>query len=116
MRYYPTVDDYDKVVSTVKYTLQDQAYKGSFTQDIVSTSKGAILFNTDILNVLDKEDIEEINNQSKDLRMSLEGSILVIEFLDETGKSVHKVFLEEDSPDNECIIVGIEVVGAKLYE
>lgn len=42
MRYYPTVGDYDKVVSTVKYTLQDQFFRGSFTQEVLS--KGKVVF------------------------------------------------------------------------
>lgn len=116
MFYYPTVDGYDTVVSTIKYTLQNRGYRGSFTIDVISECKGAILFNTDILNTLDKDDIEKINETSKDLRMRLEGDILVVDFIDETGKVVHTEYLEEDSSDNESIIVGIEVVGAKLYE
>ena len=116
MFYYPTVDDYETVVSTIKYTLQDRGYRGSFTIDVISECKGSILFNTDILNTLDKDDIEKINETSKDLRMRLEGDILVVEFIDETGKVLHTEYLEEDSTDNESIIVGIEVVGAKLYE
>lgn len=116
MFYYPTIDNYDTVVSTVKYTLQSLGYRGSFTEDIISTRRGSILFNTDILNTLDREDIERINKTSKDLRMRLEGDILVIDFIDESGKVLHTEYLEEDSPDNESIIVGIEVVGAKLYE
>ena len=116
MFYYPTVDDYETVVSTVKYTLQSLSYRGSFTFDIISTCKGAILFNTDVLNTIDDDDIKKINNTSKDLRMVLEGDILVVDFIDESGKVLHTEDLEEDSPDNESIIVGIEVVGAKLYE
>lgn len=117
MFYYPTIDDYDTVVSTVKYTLQSLGYRGSFTEDIISDCRGSILFNTNILNTLDREDIERINKTSKDLRMRLEGDILVVEFIDEkTGKVLHTEYLEEDSPDNESIVVGIEVVGAKLYE
>lgn len=115
MFYYPTIDDYGTVVSTVKYTLQSLGYRGSFTEDIISTCRGSILFNTDILNTLDREDIERINKTSKDLRMRLEGDILVVEFIDESGKVLHTEYLEENSPDNESIIVGIEVVGAKLY-
>lgn len=116
MFYYPTVDDYETVVSTVKYTLQSLSYRGSFTFDIISTCKGAILFNTDVLNKIDDDDIKKINNTSKDLRMVLEDDILVIDFIDESGKVLHTEYLEENSPDNESIIVGIEVVGAKLYE
>lgn len=116
MFYYPTVDDYETVVSTIKYTLQNKGYRGSFTIYVISESKGASLFDTDILNTLDKDDIEKINESSKDLKMRLEGDILVIEFIDETGKVLNKEYLEEDSYDNETIIVGIEVVGAKLYE
>lgn len=116
MFYYPTIDDYDTVVSTVKYTLQNRGYRGSFTIDITSGCKGAVLFDTEFLNTLDNSDIEIINNTSKDLRMRLEGDILVVEFIDETGKVLHTEYLEEDSIDNESIIVGIEVVGAKLYE
>lgn len=116
MFYYPTVDDYEIVVSTIKYTLQNKGYRGSFTIDVISESKGASLFDTDILNTLDKDDIEKINESSKDLKMRLEGDILVIKFIDETGKVLNTEYLEEDSYDNETIIVGIEVVGAKLYE
>lgn len=116
MFYYPTVDDYETVVSTVKYTLQNKVYRGSFTIDVISEMKGAGLFNTDILNTLDREDIDKINKTSKDLIMRLEGDILVVEFIDETGKVLNTEYLEEDSYMNESIIVGIEVVGAKLYE
>ena len=116
MFYYPTVDDYETVVSTIKYTLQNKGYRGSFTIDVISEMKGAGLFNTDILNTLDREDIDKINKTSKDLRMRLEGDILVVEFIDETGKVLNPEYLEEDSYMNESIIVGIEVVGAKLYE
>ena len=48
--------------------------------------------------------------------MRLEGDILVVDFIDESGKVLHTEYLEEDSYDNENVIVGIEVVGAKLYE
>lgn len=116
MFYYPTVDDYETVVSTIKYTLQNKGYRDSFTIDVISEMKGAGLFNTDILNTLDREDIDKINKTSKDLIMRLEGDILVVEFIDETGKVLNTEYLEEDSIDNESIIVGIEVVGAKLYE
>ena len=116
MFYYPTVDDYETVVSTIKYTLQNKGYRGSFTIDVISECKGAILFDTDILDSLDKDDIEKINETSKDLIMSLEGDILVVEFIDETGKVLNTEYLGEYSSDNESIIVGIEVVGAKLYE
>lgn len=116
MFYYPTVGDYETVVSTIKYTLQNKGYRGSFTIYVIGESKGASLFDTDILNTLDKDDIEKINETSKDLKMRLEGDILVVKFIDETGKVLHTEYLEEDSPDNESIIVGIEVVGAKLYE
>lgn len=116
MFYYPTVDDYETVVSTIKYTLQNKGYRGSFTIDVISEGKGASLFDTDILNTLDKDDIEKINESSKDIKMRLEGDILVVEFIDETGKVLNTDYLEEDSYMNESIIVGIEVVGAKLYE
>ena len=39
-----------------------------------------------------------------------------MEFIDETGKVLNTEYLDEYSSDNESIIVGIEVVGAKLYE
>ena len=36
MKEYNTIESYEDLVHTVKYTLQDGIFKGRFTQDIIS--------------------------------------------------------------------------------
>ena len=103
MMYYPTVNSRTDLISVVKYTLQDQFFIGSFTQEVLSNGRGSILFDTEILSTLDREDIERINRNSEDLQFRFDDDYLV----------VHTVALDEDSPDNESIIVGIEVVDVR---
>lgn len=112
MMYYPTVNSRTDLISVVKYTLQDQFFRGSFTQEVLSNARGSILFETEILSVLDKDDIDRINRNSEDLQFRLDDDVLVVQFL-KGGNVVHSVGLEEDSTNNECIIVGIEVVDVR---
>lgn len=112
MKYYPTVNSRGDLISVVKYTLQDQFFRGSFTQEVLSNDRGSILFETEILSILDREDIERINRNSEDLQFRLDDDVLVVQFL-KGGNVVHSVGLEEDSPNNECIIVGIEVIDVR---
>lgn len=112
MMYYPTVSSRNELISVVKYTLQDQYFRGSFTQEVLSNAKGSVLFDTDILYTLDRSDIERINRNSEDLQFRLDDDVLVVQFIKD-GNVVHTVGLEEDSVDNECIIVGIEVVDVR---
>lgn len=112
MQYYPTVNSRTDLISVVKYTLQDQFFRGSFTQEVFSKGRGSILFDTEILYTLDREDIERINRNSEDLQFRLDDDYLVVQFM-KGGNIVHTVGLDEDSPDNECIIVGIEVVDVR---
>lgn len=116
MKEYNTIDSYEDLIHTVKYTLQDGIFKGSFTQDIISQCRGAVLFETEILTTLDSDDLGKINENSKDLKMRFEGDMLVVEFLDKSGEVVHEVYLDDYSSDNESIIVGIEVVACKPYD
>lgn len=44
MKVYNTIDSYEDLIHTVKYALQDGIFKGSFTQDIISQGRGAVLF------------------------------------------------------------------------
>ena len=44
MKEYHTIESYEDLIHTVKYTLQDGIFKGSFTQDIISQCRGAVLF------------------------------------------------------------------------
>lgn len=78
----------------------------------MSEAKGSALFNTEILSMLDREDIERINRNSEDLRFRLDDDVLVVQFIKD-GNAIHTVGLEEDSIYNECIIVGIEVVDVR---
>lgn len=112
MQYYPTINSRTDLISVVKYTLQDQFFRGSFTQEVFSNGRGSILFDTEILYTLDREDIERINRNSEDLQFRLDDDYLVVQFM-KGGNIVHTVALDEDSPDNECIIVGIEVVDVR---
>lgn len=112
MMYYPTVGFKTDLISVVKYTLQDQFFRGSFTQEVLSNTRGSILFDTEILSILDKDDIERINRTSEDLQFRFDDDYLVVQFM-KNGNIVHTVALEENSPDNESIIVGIEVVDAR---
>lgn len=112
MMYYPTVGFKSELISVVKYTLQDQFFRGSFTQEVLSNGRGAILFDTEILSTLDREDIERINRTSEDLQFRFDDDYLIVQFM-EDGNIVHTVALDEYSPDNECIIVGIEVVDVR---
>lgn len=114
MMYYPTVGFKAKtdLISVVKYTLQDQYFRGSFTQEVFSNARGSILFDTEILSMLDRQDIEKINKTSEDLKLRLDDDVLVVQFIKD-GNIVHTVALPEDSSDNECIIVGIEVVDVR---
>ena len=112
MQYYPTINSRTDLISVVKYTLQDQFFRGSFTQEVFSKGIGSILFDTEILYTLDREDIERINRNSEDLQFRFEDDYLVVQFM-KGGNIVHTVALDEDSPDNECIIVGIEVVDVR---
>lgn len=43
MKEYYTIESYEDLIHTVKYTLQDGIFKGSFTQDIISQGRGAVL-------------------------------------------------------------------------
>lgn len=114
MRYYPTVGFRTRtdLISVIKYTLQDQYFRGSFTQEVLSNARGSILFDTEILSMLDREDIERINRTSKDLQFRFDDDYLVVQFLKD-GNIVHTVALDEDSPYNESIVVGIEVVDVR---
>ena len=112
MMYYPTVGFKTELISVVKYTLQDQFFRGSFTQEVLSNGRGSILFDTDVLTMLDREDIERINRTSEDLQFRFDDDYLIVQFMKD-GNIVHTVALDEDSPDNECIIVGIEVVDVR---
>ena len=112
MMYYPTVGFKNDLISVVKYTLQDQFFRGSFTQEVLSNGRGSILFDTEILSILDKEDIERINRNSEDLQFRFDDDYLIVQFMKD-GNVVHTVALPEDSSDNECIIVGIEVVDVR---
>lgn len=112
MFYYPTVGIRGDLISVVKYTLQDQYFRGSFTQEVFSGARGSILFDTEILYTLDKEDIERINKTSEDLQFRFDDDYLIVQFLKD-GNIVHTVALDEDSPYNESIIVGIEVVDVR---
>ena len=116
MLYYPTVLNRKEMISVIRYTLQDQLFRGSFTQEVRSEVKGSILFETDVLSTLDKDDIKKINKTSKDLKVRLEGEMLIINFLNDKGDVVHTVELDEYDIDNESIIIGIEVVGCKPVE
>lgn len=73
---------------------------------------GSILFDTEILSMLDKDDIERINRTSKDLQFRFDDDYLIVQFMKD-GNIVHTVALDEYSSDNECIIVGIEVVDVR---
>lgn len=46
MMYYPTVGFKAKtdLISVVKYTLQDQFFRGSFTQEVLSNGRGKYSF------------------------------------------------------------------------
>lgn len=112
MMYYPTVNSRTDLISVVKYTLQDQFFRGSFTQEVLSNGRGSTLFETDILSMIDREDIERINRTSEDLQFRLDDDYLVVQFMKD-GNIVHTVALDEYSPNNECIIVGIEVVRVR---
>lgn len=112
MNYYPTVGFKTDLISVVKYTLQDQFFRGSFTQEVLSNGRGSILFDTEILSILDKDDIERINRNSEDLQFRFDDDYLIVQFMKD-GNIVHTVALPEDSSDNECIIVGIEVVDVR---
>lgn len=112
MKYYQTVGFKTDLISVVKYTLQDKFFRGSFTQKVLSNGRGSILFDTEILYTLDREDIEIINRNSEDLQFRFDDDYLVVQFM-KGGNIVHTVALDEDSPDNECIIVGIEVVDVR---
>lgn len=112
MKYYQTVGFKTDLISVVKYTLQDQFFRGSFTQEVLSNGRGAFLFDTDILSMLDREDIERINRTSEDLQFRFDDDYLIVQFMKD-GNIVHTVALAEDSSDNECIIVGIEVVDVR---
>ena len=72
MQYYPTINSRTDLISVVKYTLQDQFFRGSFTQEVFSNGRGSILFDTEILYTLDREDIERINRNSEDLQFRFE--------------------------------------------
>lgn len=114
MFYYPTVLDNEKMTTTIKYTLQDKLFRGSFTLDITSQAKGGLLFDTEILTTLDTYDIENINRTSKDLRLRLEDEDIIVQFLNENGDVVHTVdeLNEYYNTGIEEIVVGIEVINA----
>lgn len=79
---------------------------------MLSNGRGSSLFDTEILSTLDREDIERINRNSEDLQFRFDDDYLVVQFL-KGGNVVHSVGLEEDSLNNECIIVGIEVIDVR---
>lgn len=116
MKEYHTIESYEDLIHTVKYTLQDGIFKGSFTQDIISQGRGAVLFETEILTTLDSDDLAKINKTSEDLKMRFAGDMLVVEFIGKSGEVEHEVYLDEYTSDNESIIVGIEVVACKPYD
>ena len=92
----------------IKYTLQCGTCRGSFTTHVLGNCKGAEAMSTDIFEILEESNLDNMEFDHLRLRFDDEG--LIIEFLNDDGEAEMAVDQYWYDIDRERLIVGINIV------
>jgi len=109
MKNYDGLND-SNGVHTIKVSLQDGEFKGSFTHEIGGNCKGAELLDFDIQN-MDDDEIKDLKKQGCVIKRPDDDNYLFVKLTSDAGDTCD---FEVDDDEFQNMIVGIEIIDFKV--